>query len=113
MAKKHKKGKAALSKNAKSGGRAISSKIVFQSDEVEALSGDEMDTDGGGQYNVEYERMQRALEAELASCPRCGPKELLCLIDLHGKHRKVTVMMLRAWVLALVRIFLYFQPFFY
>ena len=98
----------ALKKNTKSGGRAVSSKILFQSDENdEAPSSGETDMDGDGEYNSEYERTRRALEAELTSCSRCGPKDLLCLIDKHGKHRKVTAMMLRTWVLALVCVYLF------
>ena len=92
-----------LGKNSKTGGRVTTSKIIFQSDNDGDINGDDvMDADAGVEFNSEYNKTRKALEGELNTCPRCAPKELLCLIDKHSKHRKVMAEMLRAWVLALV-----------
>ena len=103
-AKKHKKGKVIAHSSSKSSGK--SNKIVFGSDDEAGISSGDMNSDGS-EYNVSYQIMQKTLEAKLDHCPKCPPKELLCLVDKHSKHRKVIVEMLRSWVLALVHIFFF------
>ena len=62
----------------------------------------EGDVDSAGEFDQAYERARDQLEAELGCCPKCSPKNLLCLIDKSSKHRVVTVEMVGTWVLTLV-----------
>lgn len=98
IAKKHKNAKNPT--RCKSGGRAKPAKIHFgsDSDALSSMTG-HVEVDA---YDPTYEKLRDNLVYELEKCRVCGPKEKLCLLDKHGKHRLVTAEMIRTWVSAMV-----------